>query len=179
MNQKQIGIVLIIFAVMLVIILFLFKSQLDFSSHQAMAENGTCFTEDGVCLHQRATVYLAVGFSLSAIIFILGIYLIFFDSTQKKLAEQQLTVAKALKLAGARVSEKTKFDSFLAGFTDDEQNVLKAIHSQDGIKQSTLRFKTGISKTSLSLILKDLEKRDFVSRKPSGKAKEVYLRKKF
>ena len=51
--------------------------------------------------------------------------------------------------------------------------------SQEGIKQSTLRYKTDMSKTTLSLMLKSLEERKFVKRKPSGKTNQVYLVKKF
>lgn len=179
MNQKQIGIALIVFGILVMFMVFMFKSQMDLSAHQAMALSGTCFTEEGVCIHQRNVTYLAIGWSLSAIIFILGVYLLFFDKTQEKLAEQQITVARALEAATKHESKKTKFDSFLGGFNEDEKIILQAVHNQDGIKQSTLRFKTGLSKTSLSLILNSLEKRDIISRKQSGKTKEVYLRNKF
>ncbi|MBN1175991.1 MarR family transcriptional regulator [Candidatus Woesearchaeota archaeon] len=179
MNQKQIGIALMIFGILVMLMVFMFKSQMDLSAHQTMALSGTCFTPEGVCIHERNIVYLSIGWSLSAIIFILGLYLFFFDKTQEKLAAQQLTISKALEAASLHESKKSKFESFLAGFNSEEKLVLQAIHDQDGIKQSTLRFKTGISKTSLSLILNSLEKREIVSRKEAGKTKEVYLRKKF
>lgn len=179
MNQKQIGIALMVFGILVALMVLMFKSQMDLSAHQAMSQTGTCFDEDGDCIHQRNVIQLAVGWSLSAIIFVLGVYLFFFDKTQSLLAKQQLTIAMALEEASKKESHKSKFESFLAGFNSEEQSVLKSVHAQDGIKQSTLRFKTGFSKTSLSLILKSLEEREIISRKPSGKTKEVYLRNKF
>lgn len=179
MNQKQIGITLMIFGILVMLMVFMFKSQMDLSAHQLMASTGACFDEDGSCIHQRNVIQLSIGWSLSAIIFILGVYLFFFDRTQSLLAKQHLIVSKALENASKKDSEKSNFESFLSGFNTEEQSVLKSVHVQDGIKQSTLRFKTGLSKTSLSIILKSLEDRGFISRKPSGKTKEVYLIKKF
>ncbi len=141
-----------------------------------LQNQGSCFLEDGTCLHadRTFTIYV-IGGALAASTLILGLYLIFFDKTQKLLAEQHLKVSSALKES----AEKDEFTAFLAGFNKDEQEVLKAIKEQDGIHQSTLRYRTGMSKASLSLMLQSLEERDIIKRKQSGKTNEVYLRKKF
>jgi uncharacterized membrane protein len=179
MNQKHIGIMLLIVSVL--IALFVAVSQLNESSYvkEYVMNEGTCFLEDGTCLHKQNLPLYIFGWVLSASILIFGIYLVFFDKTQKFMTEHQIKVSEALSSAKKHEREKDEFKAYLAGFEKDEQKVLSAIKEQEGIKQSTLRYRTNISKTALSLILKALEDKKVITRKPSGKTKEIYLVKKF
>ena len=176
MNQKQVGIVTIIISIVLVLLIFGAKAKEDYYISQLVKEDGTCVLDDGYCLHEDRsyTLYIAGGIIAGALA-ILGIYLIFFDRTQTVLAEHQVKISSALKEA----TKKDEFTAFLSGFNKDEQEVIRAVKEQEGIHQSTLRYKTGMSKTSLSLTLQSLEERDIIKRKASGKTNEVYLRKKF
>ncbi len=156
------------------------KSKEDAAINLIIHEQGSCYLADGTCLHDDRDYSLYVlgwGFSVALILF--GAYIGFIDKTQKILAEHQLKVSSALRDAKKEGSKKDKFEAFLAGFNEEERSVLKAVQEQEGIKQSTLRYKTGISKSSLSLLLHSLEERDILSRKKSGKTNEVFLRKKF
>ncbi len=176
MNQKQIGIILIIIGVLLASFIGLVKEREDNAIRLMVQEKGSCFLDDGTCLHDDRNISLfVIGWIFSGILILLGIYIAFIDNTQKVLAEHQVKVSSALK----EVKEKDKFHAFLAGFSKEEQDILKAVKEQDGIKQSTLRYRVGMSKTTLSLILKDLEKKDIIRRKISGKTNQVFLRKKF
>lgn len=180
MNQKQIGTILIAVGVLLSIFVFVMKAREDAAINLVIQERNSCYLDDGTCLHEdRNLVPFIVGWSVSVALVLFGLYLVFVDKTQQVLAEHQLKVSSALAQARKVDSEKSKFDAFLSGFGDDEQKVIKAVKEQDGILQSTLRFRTGISKSSLSLILKSLADKGIVSRKVSGKTNQVFLRKKF
>jgi uncharacterized membrane protein len=180
MNQKQIGVIVLVIGILLAVFVFVLKAKEDAEIHGVIEDTGSCYLEDGTCLHEEQdwTMYV-IGWILSAALIILGVYLIFFDKTQQKLAEHQRKVSSALRQAKKEDTGKEKFKAFLAGFDGDTRNVIKAVKEQDGIKQSTLRYRTGMSKTGLSLMLKELEKKGFVSRKKSGKTNQVFLRKRF
>jgi len=139
-------------------------------------ETGSCFLSDGTCLHRdrNLTLYI-LGWSLSGVLILFGVYVAFIDKSQQILSRQNLEVSKAL----ATAKRDDAFKAFLVGFSEDEQFILRAVHDQDGIKQSTLRFKTGLSKATLSSLLSSLEENKIVKRKVSGKTKEVYLVKRF
>ncbi len=175
MNQKQIGVIIIIIGILLTLFIYTIKSREDSSINHIIKQQGSCFLEDGTCLHEDRNFTLYIfGWILSAVLIVFGAYLLF-DKTQQHLAKHQLEVSSALKKA----KQSNEFTAFLAGFNEEERLILKAIKEQDGIKQSTLRFRTGISKSSLSLLLKELENKKIISRKPSGKTNKVFLRKKF
>lgn len=172
MNAKSIGVVLIIVSILLASVTFFVKSQEDATINLLISERDSCYLDDGTCLHddRNYTPYI-LGWSLSLALLIFGIYLLF-DKSQEKLMEHQKEISDSL----SKVAEKDEFSAFLKGFNPDEQNVLNAVHEQDGILQSTLRFRTGIGKAKLSLMLKDLEEKGHVSRRKSGKTNKVYLR---
>ena len=181
MNQKYIGIILLVIGVFLAGITYTSKVREDvFINTIIESQGGSCYLSDGTCLHSDSDYTPQIfGGILAAMLVSLGAYLLLFDKTQQMLAKQHMEVAYALKDARKESDEKEKFEAFIAAFTDEEQKVLKAIKEQEGIKQSTLRFRTGMSKTALSLLLKSLEERDIISRKPSGKTNEVFLRTRF
>jgi DNA-binding MarR family transcriptional regulator len=180
MNPKQIGITLMIIGLLLAVFTYIVKVREDAQINNFIKEKNSCYLTDGTCLHEDRDYSLYIfGGILSSALIILGVYLIFYDRTQKALADQQIKVSAALHEAKKLEKEKDEFNAFLAGFSEDEKKVLKAIKEQEGVQQSTLRYRTGISKTSLSLMLRSLEERGIVSRKEKGKTNQVFLRKKF
>jgi len=181
MNQKYVAAIIIIAGVLIGAFTYIEKVREDKAIDQIItAQGGSCYLPDGTCLHEDRnwTPYI-VGGILTGALLILGLYLLLIDKTQEHIMKHQHDVSHALADAKKHEKETHEFDAFLSAFTEDEQKVVKAVHEQEGIKQSTLRYKIGLSKTGLSLMLKSLEERKIISRKVSGKTNEVYLRKKF
>jgi uncharacterized membrane protein len=180
MNQKQIGTILIILGILSGAFVYFAKARENATLNKIIQQQGSCFLDDGTCLHaNKGLGFYLLGGIISAALTLLGLYLLIFDKTQQILATQHLEVSSALKEAKKQEREKDEFHAYLSGFNEHEQKVLHAVHEQDGILQSTLRYRTGMSKTALSLILKSLEQKDIISRKVSGKTNAIYLRKKF
>jgi DNA-binding MarR family transcriptional regulator len=180
MNQKQIGVILIILGLIIGGFVYATKLREDKSIDAMISvQNGSCYLADGTCLHDdRSYTIYVIGYAIAAALLLFGLYLTFVDRTEEVLQRHQKDVSSALLAAKMVEKEKDEFGAFLSGFTEEEQRVLRAIREQDGIQQSTLRFKTGMSKTGLSLLLKSLEDREIISRKEDGKTNKVYLRKR-
>ena len=73
-------------------------------------------------------------------------------------------------------TEEEKFNILLKGLNHDEKKILNAVKEQDGITQQTLRLRTDIHKSKLSIVLDGLEKKGLVTRKEKGKTKQVFLK---
>lgn len=180
MNNRHIGLIIIIAGLLIgtfTVMMYLRETTLI---GEFVMEQGTCYLADGTCLHEERS-YTPYIFGLIATVglFTLGIYMILLDKTQKMLQEQNITISHALKEAKVQEKQKDEFKAYLSAFSEDEQNVLLAIREQDGIQQSTLRYRTGLGKAALSVMLSGLEKKGIITKKEAGKTNKIYLRKKF
>lgn len=160
------------------------EKQIQEMMEQQLAQEGTatCFLKDGTCLHQQTNKTFLFGEALALLLFSLGLYLVFFDKSQKLFAlqaEQNIKVATALKQAEEEKKKDVGFTAFLAGFSENEQKILKAIHEQEGILQSTLKYRTGLTKTDVSLILKKFEEKGYITKKQEGNTNKIFLRNIF
>ncbi len=188
MHQRAIGIVLVIVALVIAGGTYYAKQNAEKTIDVVVDSTGSCVLDDGTCLHNQETVYTTIGWSISAILLLIGLYVAIFDRTkhrfeqhEKKLEE---TVQKVESVGHAvskveAATEKDAFDAYLAAFEPQEQLILKAIREQDGILQSTLRFRVGMGKAALSLKLAEFEKKGIISRKEKGKSNQIFLRKRF
>ena len=114
--------------------------------------------------------HIAVG--LISFIGALGIYLLFFSTSEEAILKR-LEEEKSMKIG------EDKFELILKAMDDNEKKVLKVIKEQEGITQSTLKYRTDLSKAKVSQILTDFEKKRLVKREANGKTYSVYLAENF
>jgi DNA-binding MarR family transcriptional regulator len=170
MDNKKLGIILVIAAVVLIASTSINKSKEDSLVRQIIEEQGSCFLEDGTCLHDdRSMTLYTLTWIFSAALAALGAYLLFFEKSQKEI------VSALRKQKQIKVKEE-KFSILLKGLNEDEKKVIKAVKEQDGITQQTLRLRTGLHKSKLSIVLDGLEKKNLVTRKIKGKTKQVFIK---
>ena len=121
--------------------------------------------------------HIAIGFL--AFIFALGFYLLFFNKDEKEILEKYHhgQIEKINKKT--KDVNENKFSLLLKPLDDNERKVLLAIKEQEGITQSTLRYRTDLSKAKISQVLTDFEKKDLIERKAKGKTYSVFLTENF
>ncbi len=168
MENKKLGIILIVICILLGCLIFSFNKALN--QQTATACSCTEMEEGGVCPHEVQTPWPTyAGIALISALAALGIYLIFFEKSQKEIVST-LEKQKQLNL------EEERFEILQKGLDEYEKKVIQAIKEQDGITQQTLRLRTGLHKSKLSIVLDNLEKKGLITRKQKGKTKQVFLK---
>ena len=167
MENKKLGFVILSISLVASIVAFGFMNVLgrQTTSLQCYPTNECQRVESLMSLS-----HIAVG--LISFIGALGIYLLFFSTSEEAILKR-LEEEKNMKL------EENKFDIVLKALDDNEKKVLKAIREQEGVTQSTLKFRTDLSKAKVSQILTDFEKKHLIKREEKGKTYAVYLTENF
>ena len=110
--------------------------------------------------------HTAVG--LISFIAALGVYLLFFSASEE-------AILKRLEEEKSKKIDQDKFDLIQKAMDENEKNVFNSIKEQEGITQSTLRYRANLSKAKVSQILTDFEKKHLIKRESKGKTYSVYL----
>ncbi|MGM5484430.1 MAG: DUF7343 domain-containing protein [Nanobdellota archaeon] len=164
MDNRKLGIVLFIIALLTGITVTVLQNTIE----EQREESCTC--QDDFCPHKERNNWPAyIGFTITSIIAALGLYLLFFEKSQKE-------IISSLKKRESRLKEDERFRILMKGLSEDEKGIMKAVKEQDGITQHTLSLRTDIHKSKLSLILKEMEEKELLKRVNEGRAKKVYLK---
>ncbi len=177
MNIRNVGIALIAVAIVIAGVTYLVRTDAERTIDVFANETGTCYI-DGTCLHGQSNLYSVIGFVVAGLLALLGAYLIV-NSIRHKPEDDLKRHKEELTRVVKESKDTDKFEVFLSAFDDQEKLILKAIREQDGILQSTLRFRVGMGKASLSLKLKEFENKGLITREPAGTTNKVFLRKRF
>ena len=164
MENKKLGIILVILSLVVGGILFYYNLQLI-----SQSEEEGCFSGSDCKIIEKnlSMSHLAVG--IFSFIFALGVYLLLFNKTDEKIFSR-LEDEKNKKV------RDEKFGYILKALDPFEQKVIKAIKEQSGITQSTLRLRLDMSKAKLSYVLQELERRNLIKRTQKGKTLAIYLK---
>ncbi len=170
MDNKKLGTIILLIGIVIAAAVFIAKAREDVIIHKFIQQEGTCFLEEGTCLHEdRNITFYIVAWVFSAVLIALGLYLVFFEKSQKEILST-LEKQKHIQV------EEEKFDILLKGLSEDEKKVVNAVKEQDGITQQTLRLRTDMHKSKLSIVLDGMEKKGLIKRVEKGKTKQVFLK---
>src|SRR3989344_7909774 len=175
-NHKILGIILIVLGLLFIIPVTIFKIQVNTLTKDIMlASGGTCI-QDGKCLHEQSEYPMYVGLGLIFVTFALGIYLVVFEKSRESTEKIHKELIGSLKETRKKQDKDERFEFLLKALNEDEKKVMSAVKEQEGIEQATLRIRTGLSKTKLSVILTGLEKKELISKVPEGKKNKIHLK---
>jgi len=166
MKNKHLGIILIIIAIVLVILIFTFRSYYVDSELQRVIDDsgGICEHTGEDCPHEEINkinpiVYSSI--SILSILFLIGVYLIF--------PKKQKVIIKKVKQRKKRID--------LKGLNNEEKKVIELLQKENGaIFQRTLMEKLEIGKVKTTRILDKLEAKQIIERKRRGMNNIVVLK---
>lgn len=165
MGNKQIGLVLIIISLMLGAGLF-FTFEIIMKTYTELInknieDTGSCFTPEGICLHEEETKAQIPIIILSILLIGLlafGVYLM-------------------LKKEGQIVHKKEKeYEINMSKLTDEEKNIINKIKSSEGSVYQSKLVDEHMNKVKVTRILDKLEGKGLIERKRRGMTNIVILK---
>lgn len=150
MKNKYVGLIVIIIALILGIIVYLFNRALNEIVNTSCDHGPTCPMWGSISFHTNLSLILFI------IILGLGIFLFFFKEKET-------------------VKEKRKIDT--SKLDDEEKEIIDLLLKEDGsLFQSNIVDKTNYSKVKVTRILDKLEGKQLIERKRRGMTNVVLLK---
>lgn len=185
MESKKLGFLILGMSIVLGFVMFSFINKLGVQGQQLNCNP----TQECQQINSVLGVsHIAIG--LLSFIFALGFYLLFFNKDEREILEKYGFDNKNTlnntdnneinnKNFNENIKTDDKFSLLLRPLGENERKVLTAIKEQEGITQSTLRYRADLSKAKVSQILADFEKKKLIERKAKGKTYSVFLTENF
>jgi len=151
MNNKQVGIIITSFSVILGLIVFFFNRALTQIVRTSCDHGASCPMWGSISFHTNITIFIMI------IILLIGLYFIFFGDKPIKIKNPKKNIPDNLNA--------------------DEKQILNIVMQEEGaIFQSTLVEKTGLSKVKITRILDKLEGKNLIERKRRGMTNVIILK---
>lgn len=169
MDNRKIGIILVVLAVIIAIFGVYLKIYNDKMAQMQQAETGSCYLSDGTCLHTTSDIFLYSTFGIAILVAAIGLYLIF-----KKKEPRQVIIKR--QFIGKERKEKIEVPKTLS---PELRNMFDLIAKSNGaVLQGELVAKSGMDKVKVSRILDKLEMQGLIERRRHGMSNLVVLKKK-
>jgi ribosomal protein S25 len=165
MNNKKIGVLILIISVTLLMFFVILLQSLN----QEAIELG-CFEDSGCRKIETNLSIVHFAFGIFGFLFALGFYLLIFSKGEE-------AIVRRLEKDSSRKLDEEKFSILLKGLDEFEKEVLTSVKNQEGITQNTLRLKVDMSKAKLSQVLSNLEKKGLVHREKKKKTLAIYTKR--
>ena len=166
MENKKIGITLIIVGIILLIIFLIVIRSLN-QEIQALG----CYQDPGCKKVETSLSIVHFAFGGFGFLFALGFYLLFFSRGEE-------AIVKRLEEDTQKKLQEDAFSILSKGLDSFEKKALDIIRQEEGITQSTLRLRVDMSKAKLSQVLTNLEKKGLIRREQQKKTLALYLKEK-
>lgn len=166
MDNKKLGGVLFLIAIVLLVIFLFIISSLN----QEMEALG-CYPHAGCQKIETSLTIVHFAFGAFGFLLALGFYLLFFTKGEE-------AIIRRLEEDTKKKLGTEKLSILLKGLDEFEKKAFLAVRGQEGITQNTLRLRVDMSKAKLSQVLSGLEKKGLITREPQGKSLAVYVKEK-
>jgi uncharacterized membrane protein len=70
---------------------------------------------------------------------------------------------------------KKNLDVLKRALNEDEKALIEMISETEGVTQDSIRFKTGFSKSKVSTLLSEMEKKDIIIREKLGRTYKLFI----
>ena len=158
MKNKYLGILLLVISALVLASLIIYNIQIKSLISELMINTGGSCIISGVCVHERSPLPLYIGGMSFAVLFITGLFLIFYEKPK-----EEVTQKKKIQIP--------------ENLDEEERKIIEILNSKEGSAyQSDLIKETSYSKVKITRILDKLEQKNLIDRKRRGMTNIVILK---
>ena len=164
MNNKKVGVVILIVTLVLLAIFVIIIKSLN----QEIQSLG-CFQNAGCRVVETSLGVVHFAFGAFGFLFALAFYLLVFSRGEEAIVER-------LEKDTERKLGEEKYSILSKGLDEFEKKVLNVVREEEGITKNMLRLRVDMSKAKVSQVLQELERKGLIKREPKDKTLQIFLK---